>query len=67
MGKIKVGKFSLMNVLLGELVVVIGVEELIFNVNWFKYGEILFLVVYFKSDCFLEIKILEELELFICC
>ncbi|NER07739.1 MAG: GTP-binding protein HSR1, partial [Okeania sp. SIO3C4] len=38
-GKIKAGKSSLMNALLGESVVATGAEELTFNVNWFKYGE----------------------------
>lgn len=63
MGKIKAGKSSLMNALLGESVVVTGVEELTFNVNWFKYGEIPSLVVHFKSDRPPETKTLEELEL----
>ena len=63
MGKIKAGKSSLMNALLGESVVATGVEELTFNVNWFKYGEIPSLVVHFKSDRPPETKTLEELEL----
>ncbi|NEP79222.1 MAG: GTP-binding protein HSR1 [Okeania sp. SIO3B3] len=61
-GKIKAGKSSLMNALLGESVVATGVEELTFNVNWFKYGETPSLVVHFKSDRPPETKTLEELE-----
>ncbi|MEM1167540.1 MAG: dynamin family protein [Cyanobacteria bacterium P01_H01_bin.35] len=62
-GKIKAGKSSLMNALLGESVVATGVEELTFNVNWFKYGETPSLVVHFKIDRPPETKTLEELEL----
>lgn len=61
-GMIKVGKFIMMNVFLGEKIVVIGMVEVIFNVNWLKYGEFKFLLVYYKNGFLLELKLFEELE-----
>jgi hypothetical protein len=49
-GRIKTGKSTLMNALLGEPVVATGPEELTYNVNWFVHDETPGLVVHFKDN-----------------
>lgn len=48
-GLIKAGKSTLMNALLGEVVVATGAVEATFNVNWLKYGQQPALKVHFKD------------------
>jgi len=61
-GKIKAGKSTMMNALLGEQMVATGAEELTFNVNWLRYASEPFLLVHYKDDRPAEEKSLEELE-----
>lgn len=61
-GKIKVGKSTIMNALLGEYLVSTGQVEDTFNVNWLKYGEQPALIVHFKDDRPPEPTTLAELE-----
>ncbi len=61
-GKIKTGKSTLMNALLGEEMVATGNRELTFNINWLKYAEKPGLRVNFKDDSPSETYSLEELE-----
>ena len=49
-GKIKAGKSTAMNALLGEALVAVGTVEATFNINWLKYGEEPSLRVNFKDD-----------------
>lgn len=62
-GKIKAGKSTLMNALLGEAVVATGTVEATFNVNWLKYGERKYLRVHFKDDRPPEEKTFDELDI----
>jgi hypothetical protein len=63
-GKIKTGKSTIMNSLLGEYLVTTGQVEATFNVNWLKYGEKPALIVHFKDDARSpETRTLAELEL----
>jgi GTPase Era involved in 16S rRNA processing len=61
-GKIKAGKSTLMNALLGEAVVATGTIEATFNINWLQYGEQPALRVHFKDDRPPEHKSFAELE-----
>lgn len=61
-GKIKSGKSTIMNALLGEYLVPTGKLEATFNINWLKYGEKQALVVHFKDDRPPETRTIEELE-----
>ncbi|MFB2917248.1 dynamin family protein [Aerosakkonema funiforme] len=61
-GKIKAGKSTMMNGLLGEKVVPTGSVEATFNVNWFKYGEQKSLLVNYKDGKNPESKSFDELE-----
>jgi hypothetical protein len=49
-GRIKTGKSTMINALLGEPIVATGPEELTYNVNWFVHDETPGLVVHFKDD-----------------
>jgi hypothetical protein len=61
-GKIKAGKSTMMNALLGEEMVATGIEELTFNVNWLRYGDPPYLRVHFKDGRLPEPRSLGELE-----
>ncbi|WP_320044392.1 dynamin family protein [uncultured Desulfobacter sp.] len=61
-GKIKTGKSTLMNALLGEKIVATGNKELTFNVNWLKYAENQSICVHFKDDAPPEFHSMEQLE-----
>ncbi len=61
-GKIKTGKSTLMNALLGEQMVATGSQELTFNVNWLRYGETPKLMVHFDDGTPPEPRSLDELE-----
>lgn len=61
-GKIKAGKSTMINALLGEYLVSTGPEELTFNVNWLKYGASPDLKVHFKDGRKPESKLIEELD-----
>jgi ribosome biogenesis GTPase A len=65
-GKIKAGKSTMINALLGEYLVSTGPEELTFNVNWLKYDENSYLRVYFKDNRPTEIKSIGELDNLTC-
>lgn len=60
-GKIKTGKSTLMNALLGEAVVATGTIEATFNVNWLQYGEQPGLRIHFKDGRPPSVKSLAEL------
>jgi GTPase SAR1 family protein len=49
-GLIKAGKSTLMNALLGELIVPTGTIETTYNVNWLKHGDPPGVRVHFKDD-----------------
>jgi hypothetical protein len=61
-GKIKAGKSTSINALLGESLVASGTVEATFNINWLKYGKARSIVVNFKDDRPPEIKSPQELE-----
>ena len=61
-GKIKAGKSTMMNALLGERLAATGTEELTFNVNWFRHGHERELIVHFKDGRPPEARGLEELR-----
>ena len=61
-GKIKTGKSTLINALLGEKMVATGNKELTFNVNWLKYADKPGLRVHFKDARPPESHSLEALE-----
>ncbi|AFZ37951.1 GTP-binding protein HSR1-related protein [Stanieria cyanosphaera PCC 7437] len=60
-GKIKAGKSTAINALLGEALVVTGTVEATFNVNWLRYGEKSSLKVHFKDKRPPETKSISEL------
>jgi GTPase SAR1 family protein len=60
-GKIKAGKSTMMNALLGEAIVATGTVEATFNINWLQYGDNRALRVHFKSDRPPETKSFDEL------
>ncbi len=60
-GKIKAGKSTMMNALLGEAVVATGSVETTFNVNWLTYGSPA-LVVHFKDGRRSEARPIGDLE-----
>jgi len=60
-GKIKAGKSTMMNALLGEALVATGSVEATFNINWLKYGDSKTLKVHFKDSRPPETKSLEQL------
>lgn len=62
-GKIKAGKSTLMNALLGEILVATGTVEATFNVNWLKYGNDTLVVIHFKDKRPPEKRTVEELDL----
>ncbi|MGB6297371.1 MAG: dynamin family protein [Rivularia sp. (in: cyanobacteria)] len=61
-GKIKAGKSTMMNALLGEALVATGSVEATFNINWLKYDENKTLKVHFKDNRTPETKSVEELS-----
>ncbi|WP_420128110.1 dynamin family protein [Longimicrobium sp.] len=61
-GKIKAGKSTFINALLGEPLVATGAEELTYNVNRLRYGEQQSLMVHFKDGRPPQPHALEELE-----
>ncbi len=61
-GKIKTGKSTMMNALLGEEMVATGTQELTFNINWLRHGETPMLVVHFNDGSPPERRSLDELE-----
>ena len=62
-GEISAGKSTLMNALLGELVLTTANVECTYRVNWLKYDDAKFLVVHFKGDRPPETRFFEDLEL----
>lgn len=48
-GRIKAGKSTAMNALLGHILVPTGTEEVTFNVTWFQWNESPALLVYYKD------------------
>ncbi len=48
-GKIKAGKSTMLNALLGEAIVATGTVEATFNINWLKYGSQPTLKVHYKN------------------
>jgi len=60
-GKIKAGKSTMMNALLGEALVATGSVEATFNINWLEYGDNKSLKVHFKDNRPPETKSVEEL------
>ncbi len=61
-GRIKAGKSTLTNALLGEELVATGSLELTFNVNWLRYGNPTALTVHFKDGQLPNQYSLAELE-----
>jgi hypothetical protein len=61
-GRIKAGKSTMTNAMLGEVLVATGREELTFNVNRLRFGEERSLVVHFKDGRLSEPRSLQELE-----
>jgi hypothetical protein len=61
-GRIKAGKSTLLNALLGEELLASGTEELTFNVNRLRHAESPSLVVHFKDGRSSELRALDELE-----
>lgn len=61
-GRIKAGKSTMTNALLGEILVPTGREELTFNVNRLRYGERRELVVHYRDHRPDEHRSLEELQ-----
>lgn len=61
-GRIKAGKSTMTNALLGETLVPTGREELTFNVNRLRYGDRRELVVHYRDGRPDEHRSLEELE-----
>lgn len=62
-GKIKAGKSTMLNALLGEALVATGAVEATFNVNWLKYSEKKFIKVHYKDENRSpEVKSIQDLE-----
>ena len=61
-GKIKAGKSTLANALLGQDLVATGVRELTYNINWIKFGTHSSVKVHFKDASPPEERSREELE-----
>jgi Dynamin family len=49
-GRIKAGKSTAMNALLGEALVATGTVEATFNINWLKYGSKPALIIHYKDS-----------------
>ena len=60
-GKIKTGKSTMLNSLLGEALLATGTVETTFNVNWLKYAPAQSLVVHYKNGRPPEVKSPAEL------
>lgn len=60
-GRIKAGKSTMINALLGEALVATGSVEATFNINWLKYANNKTLKVHFKDNRPPETKSVEEL------